>query len=177
MRSGGPRPTITAPALDVRRLPKAGGARVEAFCRAFLYVPKGKGARKRLRLRPWQVDIVEGLFDEPRPGRGLVSIPRGNGKSTLAAALGLYGLLADGVEGAQVLCVASDARQAGIVFGIARRGHPSSICVQNCVQPPARPTSWAVSRTNRGLASARRSVSRVLSLHAPRRTEGMAIHL
>jgi phage terminase large subunit-like protein len=94
---------------------------VEAFCRAFLYVPKGKGARKRLRLRPWQLDIVAGLFDEPRPRRGLVSIPRGNGKSTLAAALGLYGLLADGVEGAQVLCVASDARQAGIVFGIARR--------------------------------------------------------
>lgn len=120
-RSGGPRPTITAPPLDLRRLPPAGGARVAAFCRTFLYLPKGKGARKRLRLRPWQIEIVSGLFDDPRPRRGLVSIPRGNGKSTLAAALGLYGLVADGVEGAQVLCVASDARQAGIVFGIARR--------------------------------------------------------
>ena len=36
-----------------------------------------------------------------------MSIPRGNGKSTLAAALGLYGLFADGVEGAQVLSVAT----------------------------------------------------------------------
>jgi phage terminase large subunit-like protein len=43
-------------------------------------------------------------------------MPRGNGKSTLAAALGLYGLFADQVEGAQVLCVASDERQARIVF-------------------------------------------------------------
>jgi phage terminase large subunit-like protein len=72
-------------------------------------------------LRPWQQDIVCGLFDAPRPRQGLVSIPRGNGKSTLAAALGLYGLFADGVEGAQVLCVASDERQARIVFNAARR--------------------------------------------------------
>jgi phage terminase large subunit-like protein len=61
------------------------------------------------------------LFDDPRPRQGLVSIPRGNGKSTLAAALGLYGLLGDGVEGAQTLCVASDQRQAEIVYRAARR--------------------------------------------------------
>ncbi len=72
-------------------------------------------------MRPWQVEIVAGLFDEPRPRQGVVSVPRGNGKSTLAAMLGLYGLLGDGVEGAQVLCVASDQRQAGIVFNAARR--------------------------------------------------------
>jgi phage terminase large subunit-like protein len=84
-------------------------------------VPKGTGARKRLKLRPWQRDIVRGVLDEPRPRQGLVSIPAGNGKSTLAAAMGLYGLLADGVEGAQVLVVASDERQARIIFNTARR--------------------------------------------------------
>jgi phage terminase large subunit-like protein len=43
-------------------------------------------------------------------------MPRGNGKSALAAALGLYGLLGDGVEGASVVVVAADERQARIVF-------------------------------------------------------------
>lgn len=120
MRAG-PKAAITAPPLDLRGLPRAGGARVIAFCERFLYVPKGTGARQRLKLRPWQKDIIKALFDDPRPRQGLLSLPRGNGKSTLAAALGLYGLFADHVEGAQVLCVASDERQARIVFNAARR--------------------------------------------------------
>jgi hypothetical protein len=43
-------------------------------------------------------------------------MPRGNGKTSLAAVLGAYGLYADGVEGAEVVVVASDARQAGITL-------------------------------------------------------------
>ena len=120
MRAG-PKAEVTAPPLDLSALPTTGGDRVVAFVEGYLRTPKGTGARQPLRLRPWQVDIVRGLFDDPRPRQGLVSIPRGNGKSTLAAALGLYGLFADGVEGAQVLCVASDERQARIVFNAARR--------------------------------------------------------
>jgi hypothetical protein len=117
----GPKAEITAPPLDLSGLPPIAGDRVIAFCEEYLFVPKGTGARRRLRLRDWQRDIVRGLFDVPRPRQGLVSIPRGNGKSTLAAALGLYGLFGDDVEGAQVLCVASDERQARIVFNAARR--------------------------------------------------------
>ena len=120
MRAG-PKGQITAPPLDLRRLPKRGGARAIAFCERYITVPKGTGAKHRLRLRPWQREIVRGVLDEPRPRQGLVSIPAGNGKSTLAAAVGLYGLLADGVEGAQVLVVASDERQARIIFNTARR--------------------------------------------------------
>jgi len=117
----GPKAAITAGPLDLSGLPASGPARVIAFCERFLYVPKGTGARRRLRLRPWQREIIEALFGDQRPRQGLLSLPRGNGKSTLAAALGLYGLFADGVEGAQVLCVASDERQARIVFNAARR--------------------------------------------------------
>ena len=120
MRAG-PKAEITADPLDLSDLPASGGDRVIAFVERFLHVPKGTGARKPLRLRDWQKDIILDLFDDPRPRQGLLSIPRGNGKSTLAAALGLYGLFADGVEGAQVLCIASDERQAGIVFNAARR--------------------------------------------------------
>jgi phage terminase large subunit-like protein len=117
----GPKGTLSAPPLDPRRLPKAGGARCIAFIERYITVPKGIGARKRLKLRPWQRAIVRGVLDEPRPRHGLVSIPAGNSKGRPAAAMGLYGLLADGVEGAQVLVVASDERQARIIFNTARR--------------------------------------------------------
>jgi len=120
MRAG-PKGTVTAPPLDLRRLPRRGGSRAIAFVERYVRTPKGTGARHRMRLRPWQRAIVHGLLDEPRPRQGLVSIPAGNGKSTLAAALGLFGLLADGVEGAQVLVVASDERQAGIILRTAKR--------------------------------------------------------
>src|SRR5690606_35651691 len=56
-----------------------------------------------------------------RPRQGLVSLPRGNGKTGLAAVLALYSLFMDEAEGAQVLVVASDERQAGHVYRAARR--------------------------------------------------------
>jgi phage terminase large subunit-like protein len=120
-RRPGPKSAPTAAPLDLRRLPKRGGSRAVAFIERYVTLPKGTGARRRMRLRPWQKAIVHGLLDEPRPRQGLVAIPAGNGKSTLAAALGLYGLLADRVESAQVICVASDERQARIILNTARR--------------------------------------------------------
>jgi phage terminase large subunit-like protein len=117
----GPKGQPTARPLDLRRLPKRGGSRAVAFIERYVTVPKGTGARRRLKLRPWQREIVHAVLDEPRPRQALVSIPAGNGKSTLAAALGLYGLLADRTEGAQVICVASDERQARIILNTARR--------------------------------------------------------
>jgi phage terminase large subunit-like protein len=117
----GAKGAITAPPLDLRRLPKRGGSRAVAFIERYVTTPKGTGARRRMRLRGWQREIVHGVLDEPRPRQALVSIPAGNGKSTLAAALGLYGLLADRTEGAQVLVIASDERQARIILNTARR--------------------------------------------------------
>jgi phage terminase large subunit-like protein len=120
MRAG-PKGQVTAPPLNLRRLPRRGGARAIAFIERYVTVPKGTGARRRMKLRPWQREIVRGVLDDPRPRQALVAIPAGNGKSTLAAAIGLYGLLGDGVEGAQVLVVASDERQARIIFRTAKR--------------------------------------------------------
>jgi phage terminase large subunit-like protein len=120
MRAG-PKGQVTAPPLDLRRYPRRGGARATRFIERYVTVPKGSGARRRMKLRPWQREIISGVLDEPRPRQALVSIPAGNGKSTLAAALGLYGLLGDRVEGAQVLVVASDERQARIILNTARR--------------------------------------------------------
>jgi phage terminase large subunit-like protein len=120
-RRYGPKPKLTAAPLPLDSLPPNGGARVAAFLERFVRVPKGTGAGKPFVLRPWQVTMVNRLFDEPRPRAGLISIPRGNGKSTLAAALGIYGLFGDEESSPQVLVIASDERQAGIVRNIARR--------------------------------------------------------
>jgi phage terminase large subunit-like protein len=117
----GPKALPTSDPLSFGDLPAAGGERVIAFVEEYVVLPHGKGARRHMVLRTWQRDIVRGLFDEPRPRQGLLSLSRGNGKTTLAAALALYGLFADGEESPQVLCVASDERQAGILFRTCRR--------------------------------------------------------
>lgn len=124
MKMGPKAATADAP-LDLSMLPeKRDYRRVDAFAKEFLKVPKGTGAGEPFKLRGWQKnEIVKSMLPPTgkRPRQGLVSMPRGNGKSGLAAVLGLYALLADDVEGAQVLIVASDERQARIVFNAARR--------------------------------------------------------
>jgi len=112
-------------AVDPSPLPfatrKQGAARFAAFCSKFIVTPTGKGARKPMRLRAWQVDLVASVYDAPtRPRLAGWMMPRGQGKSTLVAALGLYDLML-GDEGASVVVAATDERQAGIVFNIARR--------------------------------------------------------
>lgn len=118
----GPKGEIEAPPLSLRGLPASGGDRVIRFVQRHLVVPKGHGAGKPVRLRPWQKDIIRRLYDPtPRPRAGLVSIPRGNSKTTTAAMLAVYHLFGEAVASPQVLFVASDERQAQIGFNIARR--------------------------------------------------------
>ncbi len=50
-----------------------------------------------------------------------IGLPRKNGKSTLGAALALYGLVADGESGPEVYSCAGDRQQARIVFDEAKR--------------------------------------------------------
>lgn len=121
----GPKAATSGDPLDLSGLPaKRDYRRIAAFAESFLVVPKGAGSGKPFKLRGWQRDqIVKRLYPPTgrRPRQGLVSMPRGNGKTGLAAVLALYGLLADEIEGAQVLVVASDERQARLVFNAARR--------------------------------------------------------
>lgn len=98
-----------------------GSARFADFCEQFVVVPKGTGARGPLLLRPWQRDLVGSVLDAPvQPRTAGWMLPRGQGKSTLVAALGLFDLMLGG-EGASVVVAAVDERQAGIIFGTARR--------------------------------------------------------
>jgi phage terminase large subunit-like protein len=85
---------------------------------------KGAAAGQTFQLRPWQTRILRQLFKKRKDGlrqyrTALLMLPRKNGKSELAAAIALYGLLADGEAGAEVYSAAADKDQAGLVFGVA----------------------------------------------------------
>src|ERR1035438_1419720 len=80
---------------------------------------KGRWAarREKLVLQPWQVFIVCSIFGwlnkETRLRRyreAYICVPRKNGKSPLAAAIGLYMLACDGEAGAEVVCGATSEK-------------------------------------------------------------------
>lgn len=81
------------------------------------------GSTDKIHLEAWQVFIVASLFGwvEKRSGlrrfrEALIMVPRKNGKSTLAAGIGLYMLCMDGEYGAEVYSGATTERQAMEVF-------------------------------------------------------------
>jgi phage terminase large subunit-like protein len=93
---------------------------------AFLRHSKGRWNDEPFVLQPWQAFIVASLFgwkraDGTRRFRiAFVEVPRKNGKTTLAAGIGLYLLVADGEAGAEVYCAATKRDQAKLVFEDAK---------------------------------------------------------
>lgn len=118
MKSGA-KGSVTAEPLVFKGWPLDRARRRERFIREFLVVPRGQGAGKPFCLRDFQLDIVRGAFAK-EVRTALISIPRANGKTMLAAALALAELFV-GPPSAEVLTVASDARQAAITLKYARR--------------------------------------------------------
>lgn len=87
----------------------------------------GKSNGKRFVLEPWQVFIVANIVgfywagtDNRRFSSSYIEVARKNGKSSLAAALCLYFLVADGEGGAEVLLCANSKDQAKICFDMCR---------------------------------------------------------
>src|SRR5699024_8269793 len=97
----GPKSSTADEPLDLSMLPeKKDYRRIDKFAREYQSGPKGAGAGDPLKMRGWQKnEIVKRMFPTTgkRLRKGLVSMPRGNGKSGRAAVLGMYALLADGV--------------------------------------------------------------------------------
>lgn len=87
-----------------------------------LRLPDGEAAGQPFLLQPWQSFIVGSLFGWLRAdGRrrfryALVECARAQGKSPMAAGIALYGLMADGEQGAQIFSAATTRDQAKIVF-------------------------------------------------------------
>lgn len=77
-----------------------------------------------LRLRKFQVEWLGELFREQRGQRvyseALLGLPRGNGKTELAAAVALYLLVADGAAQPQVVIAAGSDKQASEAFDAAK---------------------------------------------------------
>ena len=97
---------------------------IERFCKH----SKGKWAGKPVILELWQKAFIQALFGFVDSETGLrkyqksiLFVARKNGKSTLAAGIGLYMLTSAGEGGAEVYSVATKKEQAKIVWEEARR--------------------------------------------------------
>lgn len=103
---------------------------VERVCGFAELMPhvKGKWARTRelIILQEWQVFILAVLFGfvdaqgKRRFRQAYIMLPRKQGKSVLAAVIGLYMLTMDGEVGAEVYCGATSEAQAWEVFRPAK---------------------------------------------------------
>ena len=113
------------PARGLEYRPEMGELVVD-FC-GLLNHSKGEWAGTPLRLEPWQEFIVLQLFGWMRADgtrrfrQAYFEVARKNGKSTLAAALGLYMLVADGEGGPEIYCGAKKKEQAKIIWSEAYR--------------------------------------------------------
>jgi phage terminase large subunit-like protein len=119
--TGGAKGTANLDRLPTKGFPKAGPKRIIRWIESFIVVPRGIGARKPMKLHRFQRDIIEGVFGDPQVRSALVSMPRGNAKTTTSAALALWALMDSHDDDPEVLCVASDERTAGILLDTARR--------------------------------------------------------
>jgi phage terminase large subunit-like protein len=93
-----------------------------SFFPRFLCHSKGQWAGKPFELLDWQrEDLIRPLFGWLRPDglrryrRAYVEIPKKNGKSAIASGIGLFMLLGDGEQGAEIYSAAADRDQAAIV--------------------------------------------------------------
>lgn len=119
------------------------GSHVCEFVERFLRHSKGKWARRPFLLEDWQVWWLYTLFgwlreDGTRRFRvAYQELARKNGKSQLAAAVGLYLTAADGEAGAEVYSAATKRDQAKIVWGEAKRMLAQSPALRRYVTPLA----------------------------------------
>lgn len=98
------------------------------FCENYCKHSKGKLGGKPLILELWEKALVAATFGFIHKIDGtrkhtevLLDVARKNGKSTLAAAIGLYMMVADGEPGAEVFAVATKRDQAKIIWLEAKR--------------------------------------------------------
>lgn len=90
----------TSPRSAAGEPPATDGPWVADFIEGLCRVTKGPDAGDYLHLRPWQRTLLDDLFVLRPDGfrrhrRGLIGLPRKNGKSALGAGIALWGLIAD----------------------------------------------------------------------------------
>jgi phage terminase large subunit-like protein len=96
--------------------------RILRFCRSMLVLSDGQFDGKPFDPEPSQAFILGSLFGWKRDDgtrrfrRAYIEEGKGNGKSPMAGAIGIYGLVADGESGAQIYSAGATKDQAGILF-------------------------------------------------------------
>ena len=133
MRASWPPLYLTPVAEDA--LERSDGKWASAFAEAFGSIGKdgiAGRAGEPLVLRDWQKSLLDCLYARDESGgyvarTALIGMPRKNGKSALSSAgIAIYSLIAEGVQGAEVIVAAAEKEQARIVFGEAKRMVESS---------------------------------------------------
>jgi phage terminase large subunit-like protein len=116
--------------VDPEALARSDGWKAARFAELFGSIGKdgiAGRAGEALRLRDWQKELLRQLYARDESGgyvarTALIGMPRKSGKSAVASsAIALYSLLAEGVQGAEVIVAAAEKEQARIVFGEAKR--------------------------------------------------------
>lgn len=96
------------------------------FIEKYCHPSKGKQANKPLKLMLWQKAMLEAIFGfvdiegNRKYRRVFLLIGRKNGKSAIASAIGLYMMVADNENGAQILATAAKKDQAKIIWQEAK---------------------------------------------------------
>lgn len=122
---------------------------------------KGVWAGKHFELIAWQEELIRNVFGVIKADgyrqfqTAFVETSKKSGKSAIAAAIALYTLCADMEAGAEVYSCASDRKQAGIVFEVAKD------MVNQC--PPLKKRVKILDSTKRIIYHPLNSVYQVLS--------------
>jgi len=132
-------PTYLTP-VDQESIDRGDGEFAIEFAEAFGTIGKDGIAGRvgdALVLRPWQKELVKRIFARDPDGGlrarvALVGTPRKSGKSALASMLALYSLIAEGIDGGEVVVAAAEKEQARIIFGEAKRMVESSELSEMC---------------------------------------------
>jgi phage terminase large subunit-like protein len=108
------------------RWERAAAEQIIEFC-SLLCHHRGEWAGRPFTLEPWQAFVLGNLVGWKRWGDGFrrfrtayVEVPRGNGKTMLAAALGLWLAFLDGEAGAECYSIATKRDQAKLAWDAAR---------------------------------------------------------
>ncbi len=138
------------------------GEQVVKFAETQIIQTKGRWAGKPLFLEDWQKELLNELYLVDAKGKrvyqeALVGVARKNGKSSLAAAIALHGLVATGESSPEVYAAAASQDQARIVFQQAREYVEASPTLRQWLKPQRSVIHCA----------ANNGVFRVLSADAP----------
>ena len=120
-------------------LPETKGSRVVKFIEKFCVHGEGDFFGEPFKLDDWQKALIYELYELDDKKRrkyreSMIGLPKGNGKSALIAALGLYELLGAGVTSPLVAVAAASYEQANLVFGTMKTMCNESLLLRDMVE-------------------------------------------